>query len=60
MVWCGVDMVITKEVVKELREMTGAGLMDCKRALCATNGNFDDAVKWLKEHSGAIVLKTFR
>lgn len=35
--------------VKELRDKTGAGMMDCKKALEATNGNMDDAITWLRE-----------
>lgn len=42
-------MAITAQQVKELRERTGAGMMDCKQALTQTNGNFDDAVKVLRE-----------
>ena len=37
-------MAITAGMVKELREMTGAGMMDCKKALTATEGNMDAAV----------------
>jgi elongation factor Ts len=36
-------------MVKELRESTGAGMLDCKKALEATNGNMDEAVTWLRE-----------
>jgi translation elongation factor Ts len=35
--------------VKELRDRTGAGMMDCKNALEASNGNMDDAINWLRE-----------
>jgi len=41
--------MVTAQQVKELREMTGAGMMDCKKALVETNGNMDEAVKWLRE-----------
>ena len=37
-------MAITAAMVKELREMTGAGMMDCKKALNETNGNMEEAV----------------
>ena len=37
-------MAITAAQVKELREMTGAGMMDCKKALTATDGDMDKAV----------------
>ena len=41
-------MSITASSVKELREKTGAGMMDCKKALEETEGNFDKAVDWLR------------
>lgn len=41
--------MISAQMVKELREVTGAGMMDCKKALVETNGNMDEAVKWLRE-----------
>ena len=43
--------------VKELREKTGAGMMDCKRALEACNGNMDEAVDWLREKGIAKAAK---
>ena len=42
-------MAITAAMVKELREMTGAGMMDCKKALAATDGDMDKAVEFLRE-----------
>ncbi|MBE6155188.1 MAG: elongation factor Ts [Firmicutes bacterium] len=42
-------MEITASLVKELREVTGAGMMDCKKALSECNGNMDEAVNWLRE-----------
>ena len=42
-------MEVTASMVKELREQTGAGMMDCKKALAETNGNMDEAVNWLRE-----------
>ena len=42
-------LMIKPEDVKRLREMTGAGIMDCKRALEASGGDFDAAVLWLRE-----------
>ena len=42
-------MAVTAAMVKELREMTGAGMMDCKKALAATDGNMDQAVEFLRE-----------
>ena len=41
-------MAITAAQVKELREMTGAGMMDCKKALTATEGDMDKAVEFLR------------
>jgi elongation factor Ts len=41
---------ITAALVKQLREMTGAGMMDCKRALEATGGDLEKARDWLREH----------
>jgi elongation factor Ts len=43
------EMSITAAQVKELRELTGAGMMDCKAALGETNGNMDEAVDWLRK-----------
>ncbi len=40
---------VSAEMVKRLREATGAGMMDCKRALQATDGDFDKAKVWLKQ-----------
>ena len=40
---------VTAALVKELREMTGAGMMDCKKALTATEGDMDKAVEFLRE-----------
>ena len=42
-------MAVTAAMVKELREMTGAGMMDCKKALSATSGNMDEAVEFLRK-----------
>ena len=42
-------LMIKPEDVKQLREMTGAGIMDCKRALEESGGDFDAAVLWLRE-----------
>ena len=49
--------MINAQLVKELREMTGAGMMDCKKALVATNGNIDEAVTWLRENGIAKAVK---
>ena len=42
-------MEVTASMVKDLREATGAGMMDCKKALAETNGNMDEAVNYLRE-----------
>jgi elongation factor Ts len=42
-------MEITAQLVKDLREKTGLGMMDCKKALTETNGNIDDAVDYLRK-----------
>lgn len=44
---------ITAGMVKELREMTGAGMMDCKKALAETDGNMDEAVEFLRKNGQA-------
>ncbi|MCC8066864.1 MAG: translation elongation factor Ts [Clostridiales bacterium] len=50
-------MAVTAGMVKELREMTGAGMMDCKKALTATEGDMDKAVEWLREKGLATAQK---
>ncbi|MCI5699805.1 MAG: translation elongation factor Ts [Lachnospiraceae bacterium] len=50
-------MAITAAMVKELREMTGAGMMDCKKALTATEGDMDKAVEFLRENGLAKAVK---
>ena len=50
-------MAITAKQVKELREMTGAGMMDCKKALTATDGDFDKAIEFLREKGLATAEK---
>ncbi len=41
--------MISASMVKELRETTGAGMLDCKKALEETNGNIEEAITWLRE-----------
>ena len=48
---------VTAAMVKELREMTGAGMMDCKKALAATDGDMDKAVEFLREKGLAAASK---
>lgn len=50
-------MEITAKMVKELRELTGAGMMDCKKALEETSGDIDKAVELLKERGAAKAVK---
>lgn len=42
-------MAVTASMVKELREMTGVGMLDCKKALTETNGDMEKAVELLRE-----------
>ena len=49
--------MVTAEMVKELRERTGAGMMDCKKALSETNGDMDKAVDFLREKGLAAAAK---
>ncbi|MCY8619335.1 translation elongation factor Ts, partial [Bacillus haynesii] len=50
-------MAITAQMVKELREKTGAGMMDCKKALTETDGNMDKAIDLLREKGIAKAAK---
>jgi len=50
-------MAITAAMVKDLREMTGAGMMDCKKALAETDGDMDKAVEFLREKGLAAAEK---
>ena len=50
-------MAVTASMVKELREMTGAGMMDCKKALNETNGNMDEAIEYLRKNGEAKAVK---
>jgi len=50
-------MAITAEMVKKLREQTGAGMMDCKKALTETNGDYEKAVTLLREKGIAVAAK---
>ena len=53
-------MAITASMVKELREMTGAGMMDCKKALNETNGDMDAAVEFLRKNGQAKAYRSRR
>ena len=50
-------MAVTAQMVKELREKTGAGMMDCKKALTETNGDMDKAIDYLREKGIAKAAK---
>ena len=50
-------MAFTASDIKNLREMTGAGMMECKKALTECNGNIDEAAKYLKEKGLAAAAK---
>jgi elongation factor Ts len=50
-------MAVTAGMVKELREITGAGMLDCKKALTETDGNIDKAVEFLREKGLASAAK---
>jgi elongation factor Ts len=48
---------ISSEVVKALRDKTGAGMMDCKRALAETNGDMEAAIDYLRKKGAAVAAK---
>jgi elongation factor Ts len=48
---------ISSDVVKKLRDKTGAGMMDCKRALAETNGNMEQAIEFLRKKGAAVAAK---
>lgn len=50
-------MSVTTETIRELREKTGAGMMDCKKALGETNGDMEAAVDWLRKKGLAAAAK---
>ena len=50
-------MAISAKLVKQLRDKTGAGMMDCKKALTATDGDMDKALDWLREKGIAKAAK---
>ena len=50
-------MAFTAQDVKKLREMTNVGMMDCKKALQATDGDMDAAIDWLREKGLARLLR---
>ena len=50
-------MTLSASMVKELREISGAGMMDCKKALVECNGNMEDAIDWLRKQGLSAVAK---
>ena len=52
-----IKMAVTAGMVKELRELTGAGMMDCKKALSETDGNMDAAIEYLRKNGEAKAVK---
>ena len=50
-------MTLSASMVKELREKSGAGMMDCKKALVESNGNMEDAIDWLRKQGLSAVAK---
>ena len=50
-------MAFTAQDVKKLREMTNVGMMDCKAALQATDGDMDAAIDWLRERAWQRLLR---
>lgn len=51
-------MAITAQMVKELRAKTGAGMLDCKKALTETNGNMEEAIDFLRKKGMASAAKS--
>src|SRR5262245_12985313 len=50
-------MAVSADLVKQLREQTGAGMMDCKTALAEANGDFEKAIEWLRKKGAASAQK---
>ena len=50
-------MALSASMVKELREKSGAGMMDCKKALIETDGRLEDAIDWLRKQGLSAVAK---
>ena len=48
---------VTASLVKELRDKTGAGMMDCKNALVETNGNIEESIDWLRKKGLSVAAK---
>jgi len=50
-------MTLSVSMVKELREKSGAGMMDCKKALLETDGKIEEAIDWLRKQGLSAVAK---
>ncbi len=50
-------VVVTASEINKLRQATGAGMMDCRKALTETNGNFEDAIDWLRKQGQKVAAK---
>jgi len=50
-------VVISAAEINKLRQATGAGMMDCRKALTETNGNFEDAIDWLRKQGQKVAAK---
>ena len=50
-------MALSASIIKELREKSGAGMMDCKKALTETDGNMEEAIDWLRKQGLSAVAK---
>jgi len=50
-------MAIDRTLIQELRERTGLGMMDCRKALEETNGDVEKAIEWLRKKGAAVALK---
>jgi elongation factor Ts len=52
-----VTVQITAADINKLRQATGAGMMDCRKALTETNGDFEAAIDWLRKHGQKVAAK---
>src|SRR5215210_3464927 len=50
-------ITISAQDINKLRQMTGAGMMDCRKALTETNGDFEAAIDWLRKQGQKIAAK---
>jgi len=53
-------MTLSVSMVKELREKSGAGMMDCKKALLETDGKIEEAIDWLRKQGLSAVAKKIK